>query len=92
MAQWPWSAALERMAAQQAHAAQRLEALEHECARLAAEAAQHSAVAAKAVLAADLAQRAERRAREAMARPGAGWGVGDGRRVGLEDDLETLDT
>jgi len=88
MSAWPW----DRIAADCARLAQRVEALEHECARLAAEAAQHSAVAAKAVMAAELAQRAERRLRAAAARPAAGWGVGDGRRVGLEDDLETLDT
>ena len=70
----------------------RLMALEAEAVRLSALAAQHDATAAKAVMAADLAQRAERRAARLTA--GAAWqrGVGDGRRVGLEDDLETLDT
>ena len=76
----------------QVRMAERLEALEAECARLAALAAAHDATAAKAVLAADLAQRAERRAQRVTAEWRAAGGVGDGRRVGLDIDLETLDT
>lgn len=71
---------------------ERLVALEAECARLAVLAAQHDATAAKAVMAADLAQRAERRAQRLAASVGAERGVRDGRRVGLDIDLETLDT
>ena len=82
--QWPW----ERMAGTLERMARTVDALEAEVAGLRAECKQAEA---KCVLAAELAQRAERRAAEhAMA--AGGRGVGDGRRVGLDNDIETLDT
>ena len=77
--------------------AARLEALEALATQHSATLGAHDATAAKAVLAADLAQRAERRVLRLVRGDGgagrvAGGGVGDRGRVGLDSDIETLDT
>jgi hypothetical protein len=68
--------------------ARTVDALEAELAGLREECKQ---AAAKCVLAAELAQRAEKRA-ASHAEAAGRRGVGDGRRVGLDNDIVTLDT